>query len=111
MRISHTLKKEPYIIDYPKYQDMMNDRKEYAYLLCVGGKILKFISKWWSTPQEMTATKCGMATVARTFRKSAGVLVYERQCGDLWKFAERCEVRPDSYPQEIIITADNEILC
>ena len=56
----------------------MNDRKEYAYLLCVGGKILKIIAKWWSTPQEMTAAKCGMATVARTFRKSAGVLVYER---------------------------------
>ena len=88
----------------------MDNRKEYAYLLCVGGKILKIIAKWWSTPQEMTATKCGMATVARTFRKSAGVLVYERQCGDLWKFAERCEVRPDSYPREIILTADNDIL-
>ena len=87
----------------------MDKRKEYAYLLCVGGKILKIIAKWWSTPQEMTAAKCGMATVARTFRKSAGVLVYERQCGDLWKFAERCEVRPDSYPREIILTADNEI--
>ena len=71
---------------------------------------MKIIAKWWSTPQEMTAAKCGMATVARTFRKSAGVLVYERQCGDLWKFAERCEVRPDSYPREIILTADNEIL-
>lgn len=88
----------------------MNDRKEYAYLLCVGGKILKIIAKWWSTPQEMTATKCGMATVARTFRKSAGVLVYERQFGKLWKLAERCEVRPGSYPREIILTADNEIL-
>lgn len=88
----------------------MDNRKEYAYLLCVGGKILKIIAKWWSTPPEMTAAKCGMATVARTFRKSAGVLVYERQSGDLWKFAERCEVRPDSYPREIILTADNEIL-
>lgn len=88
----------------------MNDRKEYAYLLCVGSKILKIIAKWWSTPQEMTATKCGMATVARTFRKSAGILVYERQCGGLWKFSGCCEVRPDSYPREIILTADNEIL-
>lgn len=88
----------------------MNDRKEYAYLLCVGGKILKIIAKWWSTPQEMTAAKCGMATGARTFRKSAGVLVYERQFGNLWKFAARCEIRPDSYPQEVILTADNEIL-
>lgn len=35
----------------------MDNRKEYAYLLCVGGKILKIIAKWWSTPQEMTATK------------------------------------------------------
>ena len=88
----------------------MNDRKEYAYLLCVGGKINKLITVWWDSPQEMTATKCGMATVARTFRKSAGVLVYERQCGNLWKFAERCEIRPGSYPREIILTADNEIL-
>ena len=70
----------------------MNDRKEYAYLLCVGGKILKIIAKWWSTPQEMTATKCGMATVARTFRKSAGVLVYERQGGDLWEQIGRAHV-------------------
>lgn len=76
----------------------MDNRKEYAYLLCVGGKILKIIAKWWSTPQEMTATKCGMATVARTFRKSAGVLVYERQGGGLWKFAERCEVPPRLLP-------------
>lgn len=88
----------------------MDNRKEYAYLLCVGGKILKIIAKWWSTPQEMTATKCGMTTVAHTFRKSSGVLVYERQHGDLWKFAECCVVRPDSYPREIILTADNEIL-
>ena len=88
----------------------MNNRKEYAYLLCVGGKILKIIATWWSTPHEMKATKCGMATVARTFRTSAGVLVSERLGGDLWKFAERCEVRPDSYPREIILTADNEIL-
>ena len=35
----------------------MDNRKEYAYLLCIGGKILKIIAKWWSTPQEMTATK------------------------------------------------------
>ena len=88
----------------------MDDRKEYAYLLFVGGKILKIIAKWWNTPQEMTATKCGMATVARTFRKSAGVLVYERQCGDLWKFAERCEVRLVSYPREVILTAVIDIL-
>ena len=88
----------------------MDDRIEYAYLLCVGGKSLKVVAKWWSTPKEMTATKCGMATVVCIFRKSAGVLDYERQCGDLWKFAERCEVRLDSYPREIILTADNEIL-
>lgn len=88
----------------------MNNEKEYAYLLCIGGEIKQLIAKWWSTPQEMTAAKCGMATVARTFRKSAGVLVYERQCGDIWKFAGRCEVRSDFYPREIILTADNEIL-
>ena len=88
----------------------MDNRKEYAYLLCVGGKILKIIAKWWSTPQEMTATKCGMATVAHTFRKSSDVLVYERQCGDLWSLQNVVRYAPDSYPREIILTADNEIL-
>lgn len=88
----------------------MDDRKEYAYVLYIGGEIKQLIAKWWSTPQKMMATKCGMATAARIFRKSAGVLVYERQHGNLWKFAGCCEVRPDSYPHEITIAADNEIL-
>lgn len=88
----------------------MDDRKEYAYVLCINGEIKRLIAKWWSTEKEMMAAKCGMAIVARTFRKSVDVLVYERQCGDLGKFAECCEVRSDSYPREIILTADNEIL-
>ena len=87
----------------------MNDRKEYAYLLCVGGKILKIIAKWWSTLPEMMSAKCGMAIAARTFRKSAGVLVYERLHGDLWTYSERSEVFSRFYPREITITADNEI--
>ena len=64
----------------------MNDRKEYAYLLCIGGKILKIIAKWWSTPQEMTATTCGMATVARTFRKS----------GACWSMSDSAETSGSS---------------
>lgn len=88
----------------------MDNRKEYAYLLCVGGKILKIIAKWWSTPQEMTATKCGMATVARTFRKSAGVLVYEHKNGDSWEFVDSFQAYDVITPREITITSDNCIL-
>ena len=88
----------------------MNDRKEYAYLLCIGGKIKKLITVWWSSPQEMTDNMAAMHAAAYAFKKMAAILVYEHKDGDLWKFAERCEVRPDSYPREIILTADNEIL-
>ena len=88
----------------------MNDRKEYAYLLCIGGKIKKLITVWWSSPQEMTDNMAAMHAAAYAFKKTAAILVYEHKDGDRWKFAERCEVRPGSYPREIILTADNEII-
>ena len=42
----------------------MDERNEYAYLLCVGGKILKIIAKWWSTPQEAHENMAAMHAAA-----------------------------------------------
>lgn len=89
----------------------MDDRKEYAYLLCVGGKILKIIAKWWSTPQEMTDNMAAMHAAAYAFKKTAAILVYEHKDGDRWElvdaYQEGCIIFK---PKEIIITADNEII-
>ena len=89
----------------------MNDRKEYAYLLCVGGKILKIIAKWWSTPQEMTDNMAAMHAAAYAFKKTAAILVYEHKNGDRWKlvdaYQEGCIIIK---PHEITITEHNEIL-
>ena len=53
----------------------MDNRKEYAYLLCVGGKIQKVIAKWWSTPQEMHENMGAMHAAAYAFKKTAAILV------------------------------------
>ena len=48
----------------------MDNRKEYAYLLCIGGKIRKLIIVWWSSPQEMTDNMAAMHAAAYAFKKN-----------------------------------------
>lgn len=89
----------------------MNERKEYAYLLCVGGKIRKLITVWWSSPQEMTDNMAAMHATAYAFKKTAAILVYEHKDGDRWELAdayqEGCIILK---PRKITITEDNKIL-
>lgn len=61
-------------------------RKEYTYILTIGNKVVKPVAVgWWSTEEQMVTTRCGMATAARAFRKTAGILVYEKEKdSDLW---------------------------
>lgn len=90
----------------------MDDRKEYAYVLCVGGKINKLIAKeWWSTEKEMIFQKGAMHAAAYVFKKTAAILVYERRNkeGEVWTFADSCQWGNWYFPQEFIITADNKI--
>lgn len=47
----------------------MNDRKEYAYVLCVNGKITQLIVKEWSTEEEMKIQSSAMWAAARLFKK------------------------------------------
>ena len=63
----------------------MNDRKEYAYLLCIGGKIKKLITVWWNTPQEINDNMAAMHAAAYAFKKTAAILVYEHKNGDRWE--------------------------
>ena len=88
----------------------MDERKEYAYLLCVGGKIQKVIAKWWSTPQEAHENMAAMHAAAYAFRETAAILVYEHKDGDRWElvdaYQEGCIIFK---PHEITITEHNEI--
>ena len=89
----------------------MDNRKEYAYLLCIGGKIKKLITVWWSTPQEMTDNMGAMHAAAYAFKKTAAILVYEHKNGDhselVNAFQEGCILFK---PHEITITEHNKIL-
>ena len=67
----------------------MNDRKEYAYLLCIGGKIKKLITVWWSSPQEMTDNMAAMHAAAYAFKKTAAILVYEHKNGGGCAFPQK----------------------
>ena len=89
----------------------MNERKEYAYLLCIGGKIQKVIAKWWNSPQEIIGNMAAMHAAAYAFKKTAAILVYEHKNGDRWElvnaYQEGCIIIK---PHEITITEHNEII-
>lgn len=88
----------------------MDNRKEYAYLLCVGGEIKKVIAKWWSTSEEACTNMAAMHAAAYAFKKTAAILVYEHMLGDLWELANCFQACSVIKPQEITITSDNHIL-
>ena len=88
----------------------MDERKEYAYLLCVGGKILKIIAKWWSTTQEAHENMAAMHAAAYAFKKTAAILVYEHKNGDRWELVDAFQDGGIIKPHEITITEHNEIL-
>ena len=88
----------------------MDNRKEYAYLLCIGGKIKKLITVWWSTPQEMTDNMGAMHAAAYAFKKTAAILVYEHKESDRWEYVDDFQAGFVRKPQCITITKDNNIL-
>lgn len=88
----------------------MDDRREYAYLLCVGGKIQKVIAKWWHTFEYVRANKAAMHAAAYAFKKTAAILVYEHKDGDRWELVDSFQAGGVMKPREIAITSDNRIL-
>ena len=88
----------------------MDDKKEYAYVLCIGGKIKHLISKWWSTEEEMHMNMAAMHAAASVFRKTVAILVYEKEGGkdsNLWTFAADFQWCGLYFPQEILISDHN----
>lgn len=60
-------------------------RKEYAYILCVAGKIKKVIAKsWWNKPEEINNIAGDMFAAAYAFKKTAAILVYEKKNRTEW---------------------------
>lgn len=69
--------------------------KEYTYVLTIGDRVVKPVAVgWWTSDKEvMVTTRCGMATAARAFKKTAGILVYEKEKdSDLWVFCDDCDI-------------------
>ena len=88
----------------------MDNRKEYAYLLCIGGKIQKVIAKWWNSPQEINGNMAAMHAGAYAFKKTSAILVYEHNNGDRWELVDAYQDGGIIKPHEIIITAENKII-
>ena len=88
----------------------MDNRKEYAYLLCVGGKINKLITVWWNSPQETIGNMAAMHAAAYAFKKTAAILVYEHKESDRWELVDAYQDGGIIKPHEITITEHNEIL-
>ena len=88
-------------------------RKEYAYILCIGGKIKEPISvHWWSTERKMKETTADMWAAARLFKKTASVLAYEREQGyaHRWKYVFSHQHCNWCTPTRIMILDDGRIL-
>ncbi len=88
---------------------MEENRKEYAFILCVNKKLSAVIARgWWNDVEGMRQQKIAMTAAVRVFKKTAGVLVYEHTGAPCdWKFVERCYIPEDMYiPEEISIYGD-----
>ena len=88
----------------------MDNRKEYAYLLCVGGKINKLITVWWNSPQDIIGNMSAMHAAAYAFKKTAAILVYEHKNGDRWELVDAYQDGGIIKPHKITITERNEII-
>lgn len=79
--------------------------KNYAFVVCVNGKPIKTF-KWYCLNElQMKLQACAMSAGARTFKKTAAVLVYEL-VGDVYKLCHSCEwsnkwaIKDTEFPQE-----------
>lgn len=88
----------------------MNNEKEYAYLLCIGGEIKLLIAKWWSTSCEMHENMGAMHAAAYVFKKAAAIVVYEHKESDRWEYVDDFQAGYVRKPQYITITKDSNIL-
>ena len=85
-------------------------RKEYAYILCVAGKIKKVIAKsWWNKPEEINNIAGDMFAAAYAFKKTVAILVYEKKNRTEWIYVSDHQAFNVYKPKEITIWANNKI--
>lgn len=84
--------------------------KEYAYILCIAGKIKKVIAKsWWNKPEEINEIAGNMFAAAYAFKKTAAILVYEKKNRTEWEYVSGHQDYGVYKPKEITIWANNQI--
>lgn len=85
-------------------------KKEYAYILCIAGKIKKVIAKsWWNKPEEIDNIAGDMFAAAYAFKKTAAILVYEKKNRTEWIYVSGHQAYGVYKPFEITILANNQI--
>lgn len=96
------------IIERVKIRNRM--KKEYAYILCIAGKIKKVIAKsWWNKPEEINEIAGDMFAAAYAFKKTAAILVYEKKNRTEWEYVSDHNGYNVYKPKEITIWANNQI--
>ncbi|MBK1762186.1 MAG: hypothetical protein JJO71_10260 [Escherichia coli] len=89
----------------------METRKNYAFVLCVGGEIKQLITILWCEEADVVKFMKGMRKAAGLFKKTAAILAYTYKAGKRWTFADACDCRGNVYiPEEITIDSDCVIL-
>lgn len=72
------------------------NRSHYAFLLTIGDKIVRVINKGWFNDESIMEVKTIAAATARTFKKTAGIMVYreaETNGGKrLWRLVDTCSI-------------------
>ena len=73
------------------------ERKCYLFAIVVNGKIIAAPAQnWWATDYEMRMQAAAYCTAARAFRKTAGVMVYEKR-QNLWEAVHGCNMPCGDY--------------
>lgn len=81
--------------------------KNYAFVVCVNGKPIKTFKWYCLSEQQMKLQACAMSAGARTFKKTAAVLVYEL-VDDVYELCWSCDwfnkwaIKDIEFPKEDI---------
>lgn len=81
--------------------------KNYAFIVCVNGKPTQTFKWFCHSEREMKLQACAMSAGARTFKKTAAVLVYEL-VDDVYELCWSCDwfnkwaIKDIEFPEEYI---------
>ena len=88
----------------------METRKNYAFVLCVGGEIKQLITILWCEEVDVRKYMHGMRKAAGLFKKTAAIFAYTHKTGERWTFADARGHCDNVYiPVDITIAPDGII--